>query len=60
MTAFKALIAALNLVRYFDVGTSNMLDSHSMESVFFGLLHVDGPDLIHRWNTFDGRDARDF
>jgi hypothetical protein len=58
LTVWTSAVAGLNLVRYFGNDVGEMIQSHGMEYVLFGLLHND--DENDRWNAYDQNDPRPY
>jgi hypothetical protein len=58
LTVWTTILAGLNLGHYFGSDLGEMIQSHGMEHIFFGLLHHDDKD--DRWNAYDKNDPRPY
>jgi hypothetical protein len=56
LTVWTSAVAGLRLSHYFGSELMEMVQSHGMEFVFFGLLHHD--DKHDQWNAYDKYDPR--
>ena len=54
LDAWAAIMSGINFAWYLGTDIGEMIDSHGLEHIFFGLLHND--DENDRWNAYEQQD----